>query len=118
MSRWPRCDQVRVEANSKNWLEMFILYCSKATIEDLQMAQQMSSLCGRLVGVTHERLEFIHELDTIGNIYAQKTAKYLREAQGKDEQKVLQMRMMVAEIELNAWNHDVFIQMLKGLMNF
>ena len=45
------------------------------------MAQQMTSLCGRLVGVIRERGEFIHELETIGNTYAQKTLEYLREGQ-------------------------------------
>lgn len=82
------------------------------------MAREMSSLCHRLVGVTRERLDFIHELETVGNTYAQKTAEYLREVQARDDQKVLQMRMMAAELELNARNHDIFIQKLKGLMDF
>lgn len=82
------------------------------------MAQQMNALCGRLVGVTRERLTFIQELETVGNTYAQKMAEYLREVQAKDEQKVMQMRIMTAELELNARNNDLFIQKLKGLMDF
>ena len=112
------CDQLSAEANSNNWSEMFVLYCRKAAGEDLEMARQMSALCGRLVGVTRERLVFIHELETIGNTYAQKTAEYLREVQGKDDQKVLQMRITAAELELNARNHDLFIQKLKGFIDF
>jgi hypothetical protein len=118
MSRHPRCDYLRAEANSKNWSEVFVLYCRKAAMEDLQMAQQMSALCGRLVAVSCERAEFILELETIGNIYAQKTAEYLREVQQRDDQKVMQMRIMAAELELNARNNDLFIQKLKGLMDF
>ena len=118
MSRRPRCDQLRAEANSNNWSEMFVLYCRKAGIEDLQMAREMTTVCGRLVGVIRERAEFIGELETVGNMYAQKTAEYLREMQAKDQQKVLQMRMLAAELELNARNHDIFIQKLKGLMDF
>lgn len=109
MSRHPRCDQLRAESNSKNWSEAFVLYCRKAGTEDLQMAQQMNGLCGRLFGVIRERAEFIDELETIGNIYAQKLAEYLREVQGKDDQNLLQMRIMAAELELNARNHDLFI---------
>ena len=52
----------------------------------------MNGLCGRLFGVIRERAEFIDELETIGNIYAQKLAEYLREVQGKDDQKLMQLR--------------------------
>ena len=78
----------------------------------------MKALCGRLVGVNRERDTFIQELETVGNTYAKKMAEYLKEVQAKDEQKVLQMRFMVAELELNARNNDVFIMKLKCLMHF
>ena len=47
-----------------------------------------------------------------------KMAEYLREVQAKDDLRVTQMRIMAAELELNARNNDVFIQKLKGLMDF
>lgn len=118
MSRQPKCEQLRREANSNNWSEILVLYCQKASIEDIQMAQQMNALCSRLVGVTRERSSFMQELQNVGNTYAQKTLEYLREVQAKDDQKVMQMRIMAAEMELNAQNNDVFIQKLKGLMYF
>ena len=62
MSRRPKCDQLRNEANSSNWSEMLVLYCRQSGIEDIQMAQQMNALCGRLLGVTCERASFIQEL--------------------------------------------------------
>ena len=62
MSRQPKCDQLRVEANSKNWSEILVLYCRKASIEDIQMSQQMNAVCGRLAGITRERASFIEEL--------------------------------------------------------
>ena len=68
--------------------------------------------------VNRERASFIQELETVGSTYAQKTAEYLKKVLAKDEQKVLQMRLMVAELELNARNNDVFIMKLKGLMHF
>ena len=97
---------------------MLVLYCRESSIEDIQMARQMGDLCGRLLNVTRERLSFIQELETVGNIYAQKTAEYLREVQAKDDQKLMQMRVMASELELNARNNDVFIMKLKGLMDF
>ena len=118
MSRQPRCDQLRAEANSNNWSEILVLYCRKASIEDIQMAQQVNAVCGRLLGVTRERANFIQELENVGNTYAQKTAEYLREVQRKDDQKIQEMRIMVAELELNARNNDVFIEKLKGWCYF
>ena len=118
MSRRPKCDQLRADANSNNWSEMLVLYCRQAAGQDIQMAQQMNALCGRLLGLTRERQNFIQELESVGNTYAQKTAEYLREMQGKNEQKVMQMRILTAELELNARNNDLFIQKLKGLMYF
>lgn len=55
MSRRPRCQRLRDEANSSNWSEMLVLYCRQASGEDLQMAQQMTALAGRLVGITRVR---------------------------------------------------------------
>lgn len=78
----------------------------------------MGAIAGRLLGITRERGSFILELETVGNTYAQKTAEYLREVQAKDDQKIMQIRIMVAELELNARNNDIFIQKLKGLMDF
>lgn len=118
MSRRPKCDQLRNEANSNNWSEMLILYCRQRAIEDIQMAQQINGVCGRLLGVIRERASFIQELETVRNMYAQKTAEFLREVQAKDDQKLMQMRVMASELELTARNNDVFIMKLKGLMDF
>ena len=46
MSRQPKCDQLRSEANSNNWSEILVLYCRKAASEELQMAQQIIDVCG------------------------------------------------------------------------
>ena len=62
MSREPRCDQLRAEANSNSWSEILALYCRKASIENSQMAQQLNALCARLVGIGRERVAFIEEL--------------------------------------------------------
>ena len=109
MPRRPKCDQLRVDSNSNNWSEMLVLYCRQCSGKDIQMAQHMTALAGTLVGVTRERSSFIQELESAGNLYAQKTAEYLREVQAKDDQKIMQMRIMAAELELNARNNDIFI---------
>ena len=118
MAMRPKCQQLRAEANSNSWSEILVLYCRQSSIEDIQMAQQMNAVCSRLAGVNRERVSFIQELENVGNTYAQKTVEYLKEVAARDEQKVLQMRLMVAELELNARNNDVFIMKLKGLMHF
>ena len=55
MSRQPRCDQLRAEANSNSWSRILVLYCRKAIIENSQMAQQLNALHARLVGIGWER---------------------------------------------------------------
>ena len=82
------------------------------------MAQKLNALCARFVGIGRDRVSFIEELETVWNSYTQRTAGYLREVQARDEQKVLQLHMLVAELELNARNNDVFIMKLKGEMRF
>ena len=118
MSRRPICDRLRAESNSRNWSELLVLYCRQSSGQDIQMAQEMSALAGRLLGISRERGSFILELQTVENTYAQKTAEYLRQVQAKDDQKIMQMRIMAAELELDARNNDIFIQKLKGLMDF
>lgn len=118
MSRYPKCDQLRAQANSRSWSEILVCYCRQSSIENIQIAQQLNAVCARLAGVKRERCALILELETVGNTYAQKTAEYLREVEAKDEEKVTQMRILVAELELNARNNDVFIMKLQGLMHF
>ena len=118
MPRRPICDRLRGEANSNNWSEILILYCRQSSGEDIELARQLIGLCGRLLNVTRERASFILELESVGNNYAQRTAEYLREVQGRDDQKVMQMRILAAELELNARNNEIFIQRLKGLLDF
>ena len=118
MSRRPICDRLRSESNSSNWSELLVLYCRQSSGQDIHMAQEMSAFAGRLLAITRERGSFILELETVGNTYAKKTAKYLREVQAKADQKIMKMRIMAAELELNARNNDIFIQKLKGLMDY
>ena len=118
MPRRPICDRLRGEANSNNWSEILILYCRQSSGEDIEMARQLNALYERLLNVTQERASFILELESVGNNYAQRTAQYLREVQGRDDQKVMQMRILAAELELNARNNDIFIERLKGLLDF
>ena len=118
MSRRPKCDELRRASNSNNWSEMLVFYCLQSAGDDIQMAQQMNALCRRLLAITQERLSFIQELESVGNMYAQKTAEFLRDIQAGDDDKVRRMQIMGAELELNARNKDLFIQKLKGLMDF
>ena len=118
MSRRPKCDELRRAANSGKWSEMLVFYCLQSAGDDIQMAQQMNRLCGRLNAITRERLDFIEELESVGNMYAQKMAEFLREIQRGDNEKVARMQILTAELELNARNKDLFVQKLKGLMDF
>ena len=118
MSRRPKCEELRRAANSNNWSSMLVFYCLQSAGDDLQMAHQINTVCMRLNDVTRDRLTFIQELESVGNMHAQKTAEFLREIKARDYEKVARMQILVAELELNARNKDLFVQKLKGLLDF
>ncbi|GJU32540.1 hypothetical protein Tco_1176129 [Tanacetum coccineum] len=69
---------------------MFILYCRKAISEDLRLAREINGLCAGLTAVIEEREHFIDELDILVD----------------------------REFELRAREKNLFIEKLKGNMDF
>ena len=118
MPRRPKCHQLKKDANSNNWPEMLTFYCQQASMESIQMARQINELCLRLVAIITERGRFIEELETVGNIYAQKMAEHLKEVQVKDDKKVEDMVTLVHELDLNARGMDVFVLKVRGVVDF
>ena len=97
---------------------MLAFYCHEASMEEIQMAWQINSLCVRLVAIITERGRLIQELETVDNCFSEKMVEHLKALQTKDEQKVEHMVTMTAALDLSARDKDVFVMKLKGLINF
>ncbi|GJZ72787.1 hypothetical protein Tco_0636933, partial [Tanacetum coccineum] len=86
-------------------------------VEDCRLAREMNRMCGEVANVVQERAYFLEELDTFaGRVVPEKTAEFLKEIQGKDKEKMLQI--LGRETELRAHEKDLFIDKLKGVIPF
>ncbi|GJV79047.1 hypothetical protein Tco_1519416 [Tanacetum coccineum] len=119
MARLPRCDELRQATNSGEWEPMMILYYRRAIAEDYILGREINRICGELAVVVREMDHFIEELDVLaGRRVLDKTVEFLKETQAKNGQQILQLQILVREMELRAREKDIFIQKLKGLMDF
>ena len=112
MSRHPRCARLRDQAGSSNWREMVAFYCRQGSLEDIQMARQISELSQRWVGLMTERGRFIEELKSVDNLYAKKMIDHLTAVQEKDDVNLMHAFRLVDELDLSARSKDVFIRRL------
>ncbi|GJX10728.1 hypothetical protein Tco_0200587 [Tanacetum coccineum] len=92
MAALPRCDKLRWAVNSPEWEAMFILYYRRAISKDQRLARDINTLCIRLTVVMEERDNFVDELDVLVDL-------------GR-------------EIELRAAKKNIFIEKLKGNMDY
>lgn len=112
------CVKLRNDANSNKWSEMLIFYCRQAATEDIEIAREISKLSMKLVQVITERGRLIEELQTIENMYVEKTLEHLRQTQVKDDQKFMDMERVKDELDLSARDKHVFISKLTGETEF
>ncbi|GJV45251.1 hypothetical protein Tco_1429787 [Tanacetum coccineum] len=72
----PRCHKLRRSCCSKEWEDMFILYCRRAVVEDSSLASEINGLYAGLTAHIEEREYFIDELDNVSDIFVpEKMAK-------------------------------------------
>ncbi|GKB03820.1 hypothetical protein Tco_0831963 [Tanacetum coccineum] len=87
MAGLPRCDELQRTANSLKWEPMMILYCRRAIAEDYRLAREITKIYGQLAAVIEEKDHFIQEWDVlVGRRVLEKTAKFMKETQAKDNQ--------------------------------
>ncbi|GKA84807.1 hypothetical protein Tco_0806461 [Tanacetum coccineum] len=91
MAALPICDELRHVVNSPEWDAMFIFYCRRAISEDLRLAKDINVLCARLITIIDERENFVDELDVL---------------------------ILRREFELRAQEKELFIEKLKGNMDY
>ncbi|GJX35235.1 hypothetical protein Tco_0246792 [Tanacetum coccineum] len=91
MAALPRCDELLRAINSPKWEAMFILYCRMAINEDQRLAREINVLCMELTVVMEEKDNFVDELDVL---------------------------ILRREFELRTAEKNIFIEKLKGNMDY
>ncbi|GJW17575.1 hypothetical protein Tco_0025011 [Tanacetum coccineum] len=118
MEGLPRCDKLLRSTNTRRWEDAMVLYCHRSVIEDCRQAREISRMC-REVGVVFKMAYFLQELNSLhGRRMPEKMAKFMRETQSKDTEKMLQLKILKRETDLRAREKELFIQKLKGVVMF
>ncbi|GJV64923.1 hypothetical protein Tco_1475751 [Tanacetum coccineum] len=96
-----------------------IHHCHKEISEDLRLSREINALCARLTGIVDERERFVDELDRlIGRSVPERMAEFMKQVQGKDMPSRLKLQILSRKFELRAREKDIFIEKLKGNMDF
>ncbi|GJX44900.1 hypothetical protein Tco_0261576 [Tanacetum coccineum] len=87
--------------------------------EDLRLAREINALCARATAIVDERKSFVDELDMLaGRHVPGKMPEFMRQAQGKDIPNLMKLQILGREFELRAQEKGVFIEKLKGNVDF
>ncbi|GJW72985.1 hypothetical protein Tco_0132355 [Tanacetum coccineum] len=119
MAALPICDELRRSVNSLDKEPMFILRCHKEISEDLRLARKINALCACVTAIIDERENFVDELDIlVGRSVSGNMAEFMKQVQGKDIPNLMKMQILEREFEMRAQEKGIFIEKLKGNMDF
>ncbi|GKC61469.1 hypothetical protein Tco_1089067 [Tanacetum coccineum] len=119
MEALSRCDELRRATMSPEWEDMFMLYCRMAIDEDEKLVRDIKGLCDGLTAVIEERENFVDELGILSNMFVpSKMAEFLKETQDKDTNKLMKLQILGREFELRACEKKLFIEKLKGNVDY
>ncbi|GJZ17372.1 hypothetical protein Tco_0553495 [Tanacetum coccineum] len=119
MAALPICDELRHSVNSTDWEPQFIYYCERSKLDDIRLARQINALCDTLTTVIDERWAFIEELEVLAyKSVPGKIAEFMKEIQDKDIPNLMKLLILGREFELRAREKDLFIEKLKGNMDY
>ncbi|GJU87514.1 hypothetical protein Tco_1295060 [Tanacetum coccineum] len=119
MAALPICDELRNSARKLDWESQFILRCRREVAADLRLAREINALCAHVTAIVDERERFVDELELLsGRDVPDKMAAFMKEVQGKDIPNLLQLQIIGREFELRAKEKDIFIEKLKGNLDF
>ncbi|GJX82005.1 hypothetical protein Tco_0331486 [Tanacetum coccineum] len=115
----PRCDKLRRTVNSPEWEAMFILYYRRAISKDQRLARMINALCMVLIIIIEERDNFVDELDMLaGRFIPDKMAEFIKESQDKDTRNLMKLQILGREFGLRVAERNIFIEKLKGNMDY
>ncbi|GJR68310.1 hypothetical protein Tco_0014375 [Tanacetum coccineum] len=103
----------------KEGRERFIYYCERSKLDDIRLARQINVLCDTLTTVIDERWSFVGELEMLAYKFVSgKMAEFMKEMQDKDILNLMKLQILGREFELRAREKDLFIEKLKGNMDY
>ncbi|GKC38752.1 hypothetical protein Tco_1051136 [Tanacetum coccineum] len=119
MAALPICDELRRSVGKSDWESQFILRCRREISEDLRLAREIDALCMRLTAIVDEREVFADELDMLAGKYVpDKMVKFTKQVQNKDVPNLMKLQILGREFELRAQEKELFIEKLKGNMDY
>ncbi|GJS97364.1 hypothetical protein Tco_0804332 [Tanacetum coccineum] len=119
MAALPIRDELRKSINSPDWEPQFILRYRREIAENLRLAREINALCDRLTAIVYERESFVDELHIlVGRFMPGKMAEFMKQVQGKDIPNLMKLQILRREFELRAREKDIFIEKLRGNIDF
>nr|GEV30129.1 hypothetical protein [Tanacetum cinerariifolium] len=102
-----------------DWEPQFILRCNREKLEDVRLARDITALCMRVSAIVDERVNFVNELDMLEpKLVPGKMAEFIKEIQDKDIQNLMKLQIIRSEFELRVREKDIFIEKLKGNLDY
>ncbi|GJR48363.1 hypothetical protein Tco_1316466 [Tanacetum coccineum] len=91
----------------------------RSKLDDIRLARQINALCDTLTTVIDGRWAFIEELEVLAyKSVPGKMAEFMKEIQDKDIPNLMKLQILGREFELRAREKDLFIEKLKGNMDY
>ncbi|GJX24190.1 hypothetical protein Tco_0228635 [Tanacetum coccineum] len=119
MAALPICDELRRSVNSPDWEPQFIYYCERSKLDDIRLARQINILCDTLTTVIDGRWSFVGELEMLAYKFVPgKMAEFMKEIQDKDIPNLMKLQILGREFKLRSHEKDLFIEKLKGNMDY
>nr|GEX02414.1 hypothetical protein [Tanacetum cinerariifolium]GEX02418.1 hypothetical protein [Tanacetum cinerariifolium] len=99
--------------------EMEAAYIEREINEDLRLARDINALCARVTAIIDQREMFVDELDMLaGRHVPDKMADFMNQVQGKDILNLMKLQILEREFELRAQEKGIFIEKLKGNLDY
>nr|GEU93757.1 hypothetical protein [Tanacetum cinerariifolium] len=112
-------DELHRSVSSSEWKPQFIRRCNREISNDVRLGTEINALCARLNVIVDERVNFVDELDMLAQEFVPvKMAEFMKQIQDKDIRNLMTLQILGREFELRAREKEIFIQKLKGNMNF
>ena len=119
MAAFPICDELRRAVGTADWEPQFIVYCQRAIADDVRLARQINALCNTLTEVIESKESLVAELEMLGyKPVPGKMAEFMKETLGKDVPNLMKLQILGREFELRAREKNLFIEKLKGNMDY
>ncbi|GJZ66657.1 hypothetical protein Tco_0623353 [Tanacetum coccineum] len=97
----------------------FILWCNREKLEDVRLARKINALCMRVTAIVDERVKFVNEMDMLEpKLVPRKMAEFMKEIHDKDIRNLMKLKIISGEFELRVREKDIFIEKLKGNMDY